>query len=273
MITTSKKELRVAIYQYQARDELPSERLQHLSQTLQQLGKGGADLLVCPELFLSGYNVGKRVVEYSESRNGSFAAQVAELATQWQIAILYGYPEQDGPTRYNSALCIGKEGGQLVNHRKLFLPSDFERRWFATGDSLTLFELSGWKIAILICYDVEFPEAVRACAKAGADLVLVPTALKENWGVVAHRVVPTRAFENGVFLIYANYAGQEGDWRYLGHSCVVSPAGEDLVRGSQEEQLLTATLEPNQLSQARKTLPYLKDLEKGLEGLRKTLII
>ena len=76
MITASKNELRVAIYQYQARDELPSERLQRLGQTLQQLGQAGADLLVCPELFLSGYNVGSRVAECSESRNGSFAALI-----------------------------------------------------------------------------------------------------------------------------------------------------------------------------------------------------
>ncbi|MGB0385977.1 MAG: carbon-nitrogen hydrolase family protein [Ardenticatenaceae bacterium] len=267
MMTTVASELRVAIYQYEARSpgkggaESPRDRLHRLAETLEQVGQGGVDLLVCPELFLSGYNVGERVALLSESSDGPFAAQVAKLAAQWEIAILYGYPEQDGQHRYNSALCIGKDGNQLANHRKLVLPSDFERRWFTTGQALTLFDFSGWKIAILICYDVEFPEAVRACAKAGADLVLVPTALKDKWGVVAHRVVPARAFENGVFLVYANYAGQEGEWRYLGNSCVVSPTGEDIVRGSQEEQLLSAILQPNQLNKARRTLPYLKDLE------------
>ncbi|MBF0277736.1 MAG: carbon-nitrogen hydrolase family protein [SAR324 cluster bacterium] len=255
-------QLQVAIYQYQARSENPGQRLQRLEGALRQLGISGADLLVCPELFLSGYNVGNRIADWSEPSSGLFAGKVAELAKRWQTAILYGYPEEEGGNRYNAAQCIGKDGGRLANHRKLALPGKFEKKWFSTGSNLTLFELHGWKIAVLICYDAEFPEAARACAQNGADLIVVPTALKDNWGVVAHRVIPARAFENGLFLIYANYAGQEGDWRYLGNSCVVSPTGEDIVRGSENEQVLTATLDCQQIQKAREILPYLDDLAK-----------
>ena len=86
------------------------------------------------------------------------------------------------------------------------------------------------RIALLICYEIEFPEAARNAALNGADLILAPTALGAQWGVVAHKLVPTRAFENGIFIAYANHAGREGEIEYLGESCIVDPMGNDLAR-------------------------------------------
>jgi predicted amidohydrolase len=120
-----------------------------------------------------------------------------------------------------------------ANHRKLQLPSDYERENFMRGGRLTLLDLAGWKAALLVCYDVEFPEAVRACALGGAELVVVPTALRDRWGFVANTMIPTRAFENGVFLLYANYAGSEGDWNYLGASCAIGPDGSEIARAGE----------------------------------------
>jgi len=85
-----------------------------------------------------------------------------------------------------------------------------ERACFTAGSELTVFTIEGRRVALLICYDVEFPEAVRAVAATGAEVVIVPTALSEDWPFVARKMVPTRAFENGMFLLYANHAGREG---------------------------------------------------------------
>ena len=100
---------------------------------------------------------------------------------------------------------------------------------------------------------------MRACAVAGAELVIVPTALGVDWRVVSRRVIPARAFENGVFLAYANHAGQEGAMDYIGDSVIVSPLGEDLARAGSSESLIAADIDPSILPAIRRRLPYLRD--------------
>ena len=99
----------------------------------------------------------------------------------------------------------------LANHRKLQLSCNYERENFAHGGKLTLFEIGGYRLGLLVCYDVELPEAVRAYVLGGAVILVASTALCSKWHFVARRMIPTRAFENGLFLVYGNYAGEEGD--------------------------------------------------------------
>lgn len=249
--------LKAGIFQSNGAGLKPVERLVNLEEAIadQQL-----DLVVCPELFMSGYNVGSQLHELAETADGPFAQRVAELAQQAGTAICYGYPERDGETVYNSALVVSAAGHVLANHRKLAIPPGFEQNFFASGDQLTRFELGGIKCALVICYDVEFPETIRAACTAGAEIIIIPTALGTQWDQVAHRVVPARAFENGCYALYANHAGSEGDITYAGASCIVGPDGRDVARAAEEPQLVTATLEAARVAAARQRLPYLSDL-------------
>jgi predicted amidohydrolase len=249
--------LRAAIFQYRCRDEMPMDRLQRLDTALENFG-GDLDLVICPELFLSGYHVGDRVRRLAESQDGAFAQVASALARKRRTALIYGYPELAGGMVYNAAICIDGTGKAVAHHRKLQLPNEFERTNFSPGNEFTLFQLMGWNIAILICYDVEFPEAVRTCASRGAQLVVAPTALRKEWAFVARSMVPTRAFENGLFVAYANYCGNEGDFEYLGESCFVSPSGR-ITAGGAGETLVRADLNPTEIAAARKILPYLDD--------------
>jgi predicted amidohydrolase len=258
--------LRAAIYQYSVRDEAPERRLQRLREILRATPPGSFDLVVCPELFLSGYNVGASVAVLAQPSDGGFARAAAAIAKECGTALVYGYPEAtaDNPI-FNAALCIGSDGRPRASHRKLRLPNDFERRWFAPGESYTILDIGGLRVALLVCYDVEFPEAVRACAMAGAEIVVAPTALKAEWAFVARQVVPTRAFENGVFLLYANYCGQENGFTYLGESCIIGPDGGEIARAGRGEELITGVLGRSQIAQARARLPYLSD-RAGLDS-------
>ncbi len=250
--------MQVGVFQCAAGGLTPDERIERLSVVLD----GSVDLLVCPELFLSGYNVGDKVVEYAQEQNGPLIAQIAELARQSKTAIIFGYPEKAGGKLYNSAACIDDGGKLVANHRKLLLPPGFESEYFRKSEDMTVFELNNTRVAILICYDAEFPETVRACAKAGAELVIVPTALVDNWGVVANRVMPSRAFENGVYLVYANHSGTEGSFSYLGESCIVAPDGSDAARAGFGEEVITAEVLTSNVAAAQARLPYLSDVEK-----------
>jgi predicted amidohydrolase len=253
--------LAVAVYQCAAGGLDRSQRLAALARMLGGSGAAAARLVICPELFMSGYNIGDALEGHAEAIDGPFAQAVSRLAREHRQAILYGYPEVEGSKRYNSAACFGADGNLLANHRKLALPPGFESRYFQPGDATTFFSLGGLRLALLICYDAEFPEAVRAVARQGAQAVVVPTALKDCWASVAYRMMPTRAFENGVYLIYANHAGPEGDANFLGASCVVGPDGEDLARAGGGEEILLASLEAQKVRKAQARLPYLRDLE------------
>jgi predicted amidohydrolase len=183
----------------------------------------------------------------AETADGSAAQKVSEIAREANIALLYGYPERFEEVVYNSALLLDHNGTPLANYRKTHLYGPEEHRLFQTGDYFVIAELKGLKIGILICYDLEFPEAVRALALAGAELVAVPTALMEPYCRVAQLLVPARAYENQVFVAYANRCGHEADLNYCGLSCIVGPDGKDRVRAGTEGGLFGDCLLPKSM--------------------------
>jgi len=221
--------------------------------------EAGASLAIFPEMFLTGYNIGDAVFKLAEPVDGPSAGKAADIARTAGVALLYGYPERDGDTVYNSALLVGRDGAPLANYRKTHLYGSEEKRLFAPGDSLMLAELDGLKIGFLICYDVEFPEAVRALALAGAELIAVPTALIRPFDIVARTLVPARAFENQVYVAYAGMCGSEAGLGYCGLSCIVGPDGQDLARAGTGPDLLLADIDLSAISRSRKENPYFID--------------
>ena len=221
--------MRLAVYREKSTAGDVAGALELLRRRALAAAEAGADLAIFPEMFLTGYNIGDAVFKLAEPVDGPSAGKAADIARTAGVALLYGYPERDGDTVYNSALLIGRDGAPLANYRKTHLYGSEEKRLFAPGDSLMLAELDGLKIGILICYDVEFPEAVRR-ALAGAELIAVPTALIRPFDIVARTLVPARAFENQVYVAYAGMCRSEAGLGYCGLSCIVGPDGQDLAR-------------------------------------------
>lgn len=252
--------LKVAVMQSPAELVGPQERLDWLTNALE--GKADWDLVILPELFQCGYYIADNVITSAEPSNGPFAQAVASLAKTHNTAILYGYSEQEGDDIFNSAQCIDNTGNIAGHHRKLLLPPGFEGDHFISGHTSELFEIGGFKIGILICYDVEFPENLRQVASMGAEIIAVPTALGAQWGVVSEKLVPTRAFENGVYVCYANSAGHENGMDYFGGSCIVAPNGTDLARAAEHTEIITATLIKTDVTKAQARPPYLVDRQR-----------
>lgn len=252
-------QFRLCIGQCPAHLSGPEDRLEWLAGVLPAVEAEGADLLLLPELFATGYNIGDLVRDRAEAAEGPLAHRIGALARQYGIAIHYGYAERDGERVFNSAQCIGPTGKAIGHHRKLVIPPGFETGIFAAGSGCTLFTYRGVRIATLICYDAEFAETVRHVAALGAQLVLVPTALGDQWAWVAQTMIPTRAYENGVFVAYANSAGQENGLSFLGQSFVGAPDGVELARAGPEPGLIYADLEVQRVADAQARLPYLAD--------------
>jgi len=256
--------MKIALYQGEGRPAAVDENLEIMQRKAQSAAEQGADLIIFPELFLTGYNIGSAAHELAEPSDGPSGRKAAEIALSADIALLYGYSERHEADVYNAALLIDRKGRVRASYRKAHLYGSYEKTYFKPGNRLLLVELDGLNIGILICYDVEFPEAVRALVNADADLIAVPTALMEDYCRVAEKVVPARAYESEIYVAYVNRCGAEEDIIYCGRSCLVGPDGRDVLRAGLTEALLVADIDKNAIVEARETNPVLKDLRPDL---------
>ncbi|MEU6486014.1 carbon-nitrogen hydrolase family protein [Streptomyces sp. NPDC046887] len=257
--------LRTALLQSSGQLGDVAANLKVLDQAAARAAATGAGLLVAPEMFLTGYAIGDGIARLAEPADGPSAQAIASLAAHHGLAIAYGYPERDGSTVYNAAQLVGPDGTRLANYRKTHLYGGFETDSFSAGDQpVVQAELNGVRVGLIICYDVEFPENVRAHALAGTELLIVPTALMHPAEIVAESVVPVRAFENQLYIAYANRAGVEGEFEFVGLSALAGPDGTARARAGRGEELVTGDVDPELLAASREANPYLRDRRPDL---------
>ncbi|MEU3348457.1 carbon-nitrogen hydrolase family protein [Streptomyces sp. NPDC006700] len=259
--------MRTALLQSSGRPGSVGENLKVLDAAAGRAAAAGAGLLATSELFLTGYAIGGDIGRLAEPADGDWADAVAELACRHGLAVAYGYPERDGEAVYNSVQLISADGTRLADYRKTHLFGDFEQAHFTPGEQpVVQAELNGLTVGLIICYDVEFPENVRAHALAGTDLLVVPTALMHPFQFVAESLVPVRAFENQMYIAYVNRVGNEGEFEFVGLSALAGPDGVARTRAGRSEELVLADADPAFLAASREANPYLEGRRPGLYG-------
>jgi len=260
--------MRIACFQGPEHADTPQANLALLRRVAAEARAAGAALLIAPEAFLTGYAIGAEAARrLAEPLDGTSIQEAGQIARRNGIALAFGFVERDGTEIFNSAVVIGADGKVAASYRKAHLFGDVDRAQFSPGrDESAIFDIGDLRAGLLICYDVEFPEAVRALALKGADLVIVPTALMQPFDVVARIVVPARAFENQVFVAYADRCGTEGPFDYCGLSCVAGPDGSDLARAGRGEELVYADLDLAALQRSRAVNTHLNDRRPELYG-------
>jgi len=252
--------VRVAMYQGPEQSSDVAGNLAAIEAAAQRAAAAGADLLVTPEMSVTGYNIGPLAHERAEPADGPIATRVAELARAQGLAIAYGFPERTAYGVHNTVQVIGAEGTVLAAYRKTHLFGELDHSLFVPGNDLVVqFPLGGLTFGLAICYDIEFPELARAHGDAGTDVLLAPTGLMAPFEVVSRILVPARAYENQLYAVYVNRCGVEADLTYCGLTCAVAPDGSDLVRGGLGEQLLVADLDPDTLAASRALNTHLFD--------------
>lgn len=254
-------ELSIALVQHVSTPGDIDASLARMSTYVEQASKAGVDLLLFPEASVTGYNNTLEVnQQLALDTNGETCEKITALARQNNIAIAYGFAEKADGQYYNSVQFVDETGRARSLYRKTHLWGEQDRYLFTEGDDLVpVFEWRDWQIGMLICYDIEFPENVRRLALEGAQLILTPTALMSPWTTVADLVVPARAYENQVFIAYANFCGHEYEQHYVGHSCIAGPDGVDLAKAADAEIMLNATISKNIINDTRDKLPYHRD--------------
>ena len=253
--------INIGIFQYEMQDESPFEKISRLETYLDENSQ--LDLVICPELFISGYGSYEKIRQYSETSDGDYANKIASLAKKTSTAIVYGYPEIQGDSLFNSAQLFDSKGISIANHRKKMLPPTAdESKIFTPGQGSSIFSINNIKVAIVICYELEFPEIIRELALQDVQLIICPTGQSSNWPAAALHNCRTRAFENGIFVAYANSTGRLNDINFIGESKIIGPDGIDLVNAEQGEKLICTEINTDDILLVREKLPYLSDSRK-----------
>ncbi len=225
----------------------------------------GVTLLATPELFVQGYGADTVMAALAWHDDHPDLLALRNTLSDAGMGAVVGTAELDGTRCWNSAVYLpAAPDTQPVWYRKSHLWGDYERRLFAAAKPRpVIFKLDGLQVGMLICYDVEFPENVRQLALAGADLVLVPTALPEgpHSDFISRTLISARAFENQLAVAYVDHCGHDGRFQYAGRSFIAGGDGLALASaGPDEERLLVIELDPAQWQVSRAANTYLRDL-------------
>ncbi|MGH9672362.1 MAG: nitrilase-related carbon-nitrogen hydrolase [Bryobacteraceae bacterium] len=279
------REIRAGAAQFEARDGDIEYNL-GVIETLSRQAAGGAEMVCFHECSIPGYTwletlsrgdffaIGERVPDGPSTR------RLTAIARATGVAIGAGLIEADGDRRYNCFVVVSPDGF-LAKHRKIH---DFIHPDISCGDSHTVFDWKGCRWGILTCYDNNLPENARVTAMMGAEVLLAPHVTgclpspAPGRGVVGAEVwrnrrrdpvrcrqefdgpkgrgwllkwLPARAWENGMYVVYANVLGEDGGTIKPGGSMVIDPFGEVVAEcRTLEDEVAIATLVPENLELA-----------------------
>ncbi|MFA4647135.1 nitrilase [Pyrococcus kukulkanii] len=202
---------------------------------IREAKKLGAQLVVLPELFDTGYNFETREEVFEVAQpipEGETTSFLMDVAWDLEIYIIAGTAEKDGRNLYNSAVVVGPRG-YLGKYRKVHLFYR-EKYFFEPGNlGFRVFDLGFLKVGVMICFDWFFPESARTLALKGADVIAHPANLVMPY---APRAMPIRALENRVYTITADRVGEERGLKFIGKSLIASPRAEILAMASETEE-------------------------------------
>jgi predicted amidohydrolase len=209
--------------------------LEKAIECLQEAKRMGAELIVFPELFNTGYRFQSKSEAYSLSEpvpGGPTTKRLEEFCRSQDLFVAMGINERAGYQLYDSAVFVGPEGFIDVYRKKhLFYE---EHLWFQPGDRrLVLHDTRIGRIGLTICYEMSFPEMARIYMLKGAHMLVNPAAFVRPINGV---LTQARAAENRIFVVTATRYGEERGIRFVGLSMIVAPSGEILARAATDKE-------------------------------------
>ncbi|MBN2123954.1 MAG: carbon-nitrogen family hydrolase [Deltaproteobacteria bacterium] len=225
--------------------------------------EAGADLLVLPEMFSTGFSMDAAVT--AEALDGPTPQFLRSLARDLGMAVLGGFVlERPEGRPQNVSLAVDAQGWDLALYAKIHQIALLdEHTCYDPGELPTTFALGDLRATALICYDLRFPELFRAVVDR-LELILViaswPSTRQLHWDVLLR----ARAIECQCFVVGVNRVGDGGGLHFTGGSAVIDPLGEILAHAGESEGLLLADIDPAQVREVRRTLPFLRDRKPHL---------
>lgn len=255
--------IRLGIYQVQAAcgEGATAKNLKRLEDAVKRAKTYNVQLLSFPELYLPGYTLSpEEAKKVAESKDGPGITKAREIAKGYQMALIVPYAEKvtglDGNQKYYDSIAIINEKGELLaSYQKTHLYGQQERDNWSFGNSdYPIFNIFGFPVGILNCYECEFPELSRILALNGAKLIVGPTAADNYYRLpngerskvpypdISKLLIPAYAYANNIFFAYSNRCGYEQRgkdiWHYRGNSIVCGPHGDSIVAANHEQDTM-----------------------------------
>jgi omega-amidase len=261
--------MRLALAQMRCEPGAPARNVAAMARAIRAAADRGCDVAVFPEMCDTGYHMPSIARDASAWNGGAFADLVG-FAADARIAVVAGLSERDGPDIFNATAVIGPNGALLAKYRKIHLFTGqpvCEDAHMAAGRSLALVTLNDFRIGLMTCYDVRFPELSRALALAGAELLIVPAAFPlariEHWSTL----VAARAIENQLFVAAVNRVGTDHGLAFGGRSRILDPAGLVLASADESEDgLVVGDIDRGRLDEVRAGLSVFRDRRPDIYG-------
>jgi predicted amidohydrolase len=237
-----------------------------------------AELAVFPELFLSGYRVGDRVHALALTRGEGAAEELSRIARRRAVGIVVGAPlrSPERPGEVQNAVLLATPTGELGVQVKRYLPTygPFEEgQFFTPTDRSEPLAYGSRRLGLAICYDTFFPEVFRELALGGAGLLAVVSASPVTSGRLFAKLLPARAVENALPVLYANRVGVEDGIVFGGGSGAWDVRGEPIPltaraapSGAPEEHLWEGEVDLEEPRRWRPFRPVLRDLRSRPAG-------
>lgn len=254
---------------------------------IERAAKADAHVVCFSELFMTPFFPNRLTHDYDRffvALPDRDIARLIEATADHRMALVLPFGEKRAGGYYNACLVTNAEGRTLGTYRKTHIPAilpsqaaggtgSYEKFYFTPGRDFPVFDLGTAKIGIQICYDRKFPEGSRILALEGAEILFMPicaatygeTQLRERtWEIP----LLARAYENGVFVVAVNRAGDEAGRRHMGRSMIIDPVGAQIVAEASTDvpELLVSTLDLDHVAQAQTSLPWWRDRRAELYG-------
>ncbi len=270
------KKINVALAQISCKIGDKEHNLDVMKRNIKQAKNQGANLIVFPELALTGYVCRDILYELAEPvPEGESIRRLAKIANKEAIHVVFGALERSEKTHatlYNTAVLLGPNGF-IGKYQKMHLPTHSvfeEKRYFRLGYKTPVFETEIGKLGLIICYDVFFPEITRLLRLKGSQLIICISASPGVRRKFFETLTVARAIENTAFLVYVNLVGVENGLQFWGGSRIVAPNGKITSQAKyDEEDLVIGKIDYAGLRQTETFVPTLRDLRPELFTLLK----
>ncbi|MCD6012093.1 MAG: aliphatic amidase AmiE [Flavipsychrobacter sp.] len=223
---------------------------------------GNKHVVALPEMFSTGFSMAPE--RLAETMDGNSVKWMAAMAAKYRCILTGSLIIEEDGNYYNRMLWVQPDGKiGTYDKRHLFGYAD-EDKHYNPGDKRLIVSVNGWRINLMVCYDLRFPVWARNQGDE-YDVLLYVANWPEPRSLAWRTLLQARAIENQCYVIGVNRVGKDGkDFNYLGESSVFGPLGEQLWQKAGEPACHTATLEKEVLQKVRAKLPFLNDADKFL---------
>jgi len=265
------KEVTVALAQISSRVGDKEHNIKEMEKKIKQAKRKDANLVIFPELALTGYVCRDLVYELAEPvPTGPSIRQITDIAKREKVHTIFGMIEQSAKARavlHNTAVLIGPRGF-IGKYQKMHLPTHSvfeEKRYFRQGYQTPVYETNIGKLGMIICYDIYFPEITRLMRLKGSQLIACISASPSTRREFFEVLTAARAIESTVFLAFTNLVGIEDGLQFWGGSRLIAPSGSVVAQAKyDEEDLIVARINYSDMKRVEAFVPTLRDLRPEL---------